>query len=227
MLLEDGPRETCEWLARIVACWAGVEIDDEREEKRVVSAEEALREAFPAPQGFETLLMKDGFSAITHKRPIGCMSAFLCVWLAFWTLGCVFLALGKFGTPDKNPEVVIIGIPFFIAEIIVACLLSYMLFSKKRFVFEGGELMVETKVFSLSWKKTYPRELIERVVQVKDGGEGEDSFPSWGLKVFLRDGSSKTILYRLPYEHSLWLGRAISAWSGAQMLEVAPPSLKD
>ncbi len=221
MLVEDVSREEGEWLARIVAEWGGVEIEDER--NRPVPKAEAFEEASPPPKGFKSRLLEDGSSAITHKRPLGAMSIFLCVWLAFWTFACVILALGKFGTPEKNPEILIIGIPFFIAEIIVACLLSYMLFSKKSFVFEGRELREETNVFFLSWKKRFSRDLIERVVQIKDGGEGDDSFPSWGLKLFLRDGSSKTLLYRLPYEQSQWLGGVIGRWSGVNFEEAPPP----
>ena len=46
------------------------------------------------------------------------------------------------------------------------------------------------------------------IVQVKDGGEGDDSFPSWGLKV---EGDRETTpIFRQSYDKSHWLGRALA-----------------
>ena len=49
-------------------------------------------------------------------------------------------------------------------------------------------------------------------MQVKDGGEGKDSFPSWGLNVQVE--KPYILLSRQEYQKSHWLGTMLKKWSG-------------
>jgi hypothetical protein len=68
----------------------------------------------------------------------------------------------------------------------------------------------------------HTRSSIRRIVQVKDGGEDDDSFPSWGLKV---EGEKEvTLIYRQPYDKSHWLGGVLAKWAQVDFVE-APRDL--
>ncbi len=177
------------------------------------------------PTGFFMLPSEPGALALLHRRAgMRQMNAFLAVWLLVWTLCCAFLLREVFfsGHALKAAQVFFAAV-FCVSEAGVACLLFYLLFSRKLFYLDSCELFMETRLLFMKWRKTFPRNGIASVRQVKDGGEGKDSFPSWGLKLFLMDGSSKTLLCRLPYEQSQWLGGVIGRWSGAGFDEAPPP----
>ena len=55
---------------------------------------------------------------------------------------------------------------------------------------------------------------LKEVKQVKDGGEGEDSFPSWGLALIA--GTEVHVLSRQPIDKSDWLGPIIAKWAGVE-----------
>ena len=173
---------------------------------------------------------------IDHKRTgMGCLNLFLGVWLTGWTFGCVFLVRAYFtggkmegGDPIPLWFVMAFVIPWFF----VAFLLLYSNFARKRFRLTPDTLHVETQILFLQWSISIPRETISEIRQVKDGGEGDDSFPSWGLRIrssslvnslvhrlvqfnnFGRNNRMRTILARLPYDHSRWLAEILSEWSG-------------
>ena len=107
---------------------------------------------------------------------------------------------------------------FWAAEIVVAVLLAYLLFCKKTFRLDRDDLVMETAVLGFKRRKSIPKSSIRRLVQVKDGGGGEDSFPSWGLKV---EGDKKaTLIFRQPYEKSHWLGQVLAQWAGVEFAEL-------
>lgn len=174
------------------------------------------------PDGFKLEL--DGREAfvIRHKRTgMGCMNLFLMVWLAGWTVGCVFLLQQYFagGTMDSGDPIPWWFVAlFWAAEIGVAALLLNLVFSRKRFRVTPNAIEMETDL--LGWKrtKTVQRSNLRYLEQVKDGGEGEDSFPSWGL---VAHGAEKTtLIYRQPHNKSLWLGRILARWTGAEFREL-------
>jgi hypothetical protein len=53
---------------------------------------------------------------------------------------------------------------------------------------------------------------VTAVRQVKDGGDGEDSFPSWALAVVGR--TEMRVLSKQPIEKSAWLGLIVARWAG-------------
>lgn len=80
-----------------------------------------------------------------------------------------------------------------------------------------------------------PRETVTHLIQIQDGGIGRDSFPNWGLKIksassnkdvaskilslvyFGRNVRYRSLLFRLPYEHSLWLGIVLARWANTKL----------
>ena len=64
---------------------------------------------------------------------------------------------------------------------------------------------------------------------MRDGGQGDDSFPSWGLEVEADTNTNPnidtdrktTLLYRQPYEKSRWLGQVVARWAEVEFVEAA------
>ena len=111
---------------------------------------------------------------------------------------------------------------FLLAEIGVEYLLACLLFTRKTFKFEPTRLTIKSETLGYKRHKVIPKESIKLVVQVKDGGSDEDSFPSWGLRV---EAEGKTILlFRQPYDKAAWFGSVVAEWSGALIKRVSPPA---
>jgi hypothetical protein len=143
---------------------------------------------------------------------------------------------------DSIPLFVIILLMFI--WICVAFALIYSRFARKTFHLSADALNIETNLLSIRWRMTFPRHAISQIKQVKDGGKRmhtrpgwsrkrrSDSFPSWGLQIessaeaksllsrlmlINRLGDNKrfrTILAKLPYEHSEWLAAILGQWAG-------------
>ncbi len=64
----------------------------------------------------------------------------------------------------------------------VAFLLLYSNFARKRFRLTADMLHIETRLLLLRWSVSIPRGTISEIQQVKDGGEGDDSFQVGGSK---------------------------------------------
>ena len=174
---------------------------------------------------------------IEHERTgMGCLNVYLGVWLTGYTCVCVALIHryfngGKMEGGDPIPLwfVMVFMIPWFI----VAFLLLYSNFARNTFRLSPDCLDIETTLLTLRWRITLPRDTISEINQIKDGGdEGEDIFPSWGVRVksaaisdsllqrltliyhFGRNNRYRTILARLPYDHSEWLADVLRNWAG-------------
>ena len=61
----------------------------------------------------------------------------------------------------------------------------------------------------------------KRIQQIQDGGDLEDSFPSWGLTV--HTSKRFQLIVRQPYASSLWLGRVLGEWSGVEFRSMPSP----
>jgi hypothetical protein len=175
------------------------------------------------PPGF-TVVPSGGDDLIIHhlRGGMGCMNIFLVVWLAGWSVGCVFLLrqyLNGGKMDDGAPIPLWFVCAFWVSEVVVACLLIYLLFCKKSFRADAVCLSVDTVVLGFKRSKTIPRKSIKRFLQVKDGGEGDDSFPSWGLKVEAE--KKTTLLFRQPFEKSRWLGRILAKWARVDFIEAS------
>ena len=117
-----------------------------------------------------------------------------------------------------------------LVDVIMFLFFLYSVFCKKSFQLNEKILVIKTKVLYYKTTKLFTRKTITQVKQVKDGGatllllkqqrnahlpkggEGKDSFPSWGLNMMY--GNRKvTIILRQPHVKSLWLGEIISSWA--------------
>ncbi|MFK7817567.1 MAG: hypothetical protein AB8G99_02515 [Planctomycetaceae bacterium] len=199
----------------------------------------------------------DDVHTIEHQRVKGGLNSCLSLWLAGWTICCICLLIGYFTgmrMDDGNAMSLDFVMVFLFAWFCVACWLLYLTAARKFFRLERDALQIVTRTLSLSWTVTIPRNSIVKLRQVKDGGEGEDTFPSWGLRIECTDVDDVTLqcfvpswLYRImttrlvpfprkpsnhmrsllrrqPYEQSRWLGIAIAKWAGVEVKLLPRPA---
>jgi len=178
---------------------------------------EGLSGSLPSvPKGFKVARQGDDVLHIEHRHTgMGCMVIFLLVWLSGWTVACGFLAKAVW---DK-PGMILFAMPFFAGEIFAAIILLWIFFGRTHYILTPDGLQVTRRL--LTWSKTrmFPIQDIKGFKQVKDGGEGEDSFPSWGLVVVMNNAKSVKILSRQGPQKSLWLGALLGQWSGKEFCE--------
>lgn len=166
-------------------------------------------------EGADTLVIR-------HQRTgMACMNLFGIVWLAIWTPVCV-LMLWRYldGGVDVRDEPIplVIVLFFWAAEIIVGCIVIEVLFNRKTFCLDPDNLLIDSRTLRFRSLQMVPRDAVVRVVQSKDGGEGRDSFPSRGLD--LETDKEVELIYRQPYEQSLWLGQVMARWAGVKFEKV-------
>ncbi|MEO0795136.1 MAG: hypothetical protein AAFX93_08245 [Verrucomicrobiota bacterium] len=175
------------------------------------------------PDGMKPQFASNDTFAIEYRRSgMGCMNVFLMVWLAIWTAGCVLMIRTRI--PEWRQEGTdVVPIPvillFWAFEFVVAGILLYLLFCRKSFLFDEQHMVLETRVLFYKKARIYPRNQIQQLVQFKDGGGGDDSFPSWGLKL-VHEGKKHGLIHRQPHEKSQWLGSVIAAWAGVSFVGV-------
>jgi len=179
-----------------------------------------IDEQIPIPAGFSLISSGPDACIIHHKRTgMGCMNAFFIIFLLGWSLGCVLL-LHRYLTEDTtqaDPVPLWVVAVFWLLEAFVAMCTTYALFCRKSFRIDTDCLTMETNVLGLRRRRNFPRDSIRHLVQVKDGGKGNDSFPSWGLRI---DTDKETMLLaRQPYEKSHWLGLVLAKWAQAEFIE--------
>ena len=111
------------------------------------------------PLGF-TMVPSGGDDFIIHhmRGGMGCMNIFLIVWLAGWSFGCVallrqYLNGGKM--ENGGPIPLWFVCVFWEGEVVVACLLTYLLFSKNSFRTDAAYLGVDTVVLGLRRSRPY------------------------------------------------------------------------
>lgn len=153
------------------------------------------------------------------------MNAFLAIWVVGWTIGCCALSYryqngGTFTDGASISPWVVAG--FWGGEFLVVGFLVYLLCSRKTFRIHSDRIEFEINIWCFGTRKTVPRNSVEKLVQIKDGGHGKDSFPSWGLKMI--GTRSIRLIFREPYEKSHWLGRYLADWADVAFEPADPPS---
>ena len=189
------------------------------------------------PDGFSCDVIGDECVIEHQRRGMGCLNLFLSVWLSIWTVACCALVFHYFNggkMEDGSPMAAWFVLLFLAAWVFVAGFLAYCLYARKTFRLLKDCLEIETQVLFFKWTAAIPRKSILAIEQVKDGGVDEDSFPSWGFRInwsfdenkvrtqgwitrvwqMGRVSKWKTILYRLPYDHSFWLAGVLGNWVG-------------
>lgn len=89
--------------------------------------------------------------------------------------------------------------------------LVWFLFGSIRVEANDDLLFITKRLFGLSWTHSISRNELIGFRQIKDGGEGDDTFPSWGLRVDTR-ARGVWILRRQSLETSAWLGDRLAAF---------------
>ncbi len=167
------------------------------------------------PKGFLVTASLDGYPAVTYKTTgmIG-IAVFFTVWLTGWTTACVLMSYKMFftGQPFHFPQLLFLII-FWSAEFAVIGTVLWLFFSETVITFYPDRLLVERSLHKYHKRWQMTRQNIEAVWQIKDGGEGRDSFPSWGLVMGGKDREIK-LLARQKFEKSAWLGPIVARWAG-------------
>jgi hypothetical protein len=168
------------------------------------------------PKGFKVAKEGDETLHVEYRQAgMGCSVVFLVVFLSFWTVPCVLLLVGVFsGPPLASLASCLFAIPCLAGEVLVAIILLWMFFGRMHFILMPDGLKVTKRLFTWSKTRVFPMGEITAFTQVKDGGGGEDSFPSWGLVVHA--AKSVKIFSRQELKKSLWLGELLSKWSGKE-----------
>ena len=169
------------------------------------------------PKGFKVNSFSRGFFEVEYRRSgMKALNGFLILWLSIWTIACVFLLRSYLDggvMDDGAPTSIWFVAIFWGAEILVASILLYSLFCRKVFKVDHESLSMDINVLGLHWRKSMRISEIIELQQVKDGGEGKDSFPSWGLMVVGEvDQDTKTIklISRQPHSRSVWFGSVLA-----------------
>ncbi|MBI5706530.1 MAG: hypothetical protein HZC36_06025 [Armatimonadetes bacterium] len=164
----------------------------------------------PPPAGF--LLEFESGSPVIRYRPkgMGCAIAFFIVWILGWTGGCIALLASALARTASGPTVGFVML-FWATDVLVILIFLWLFRSQTVFRFSESELIWTKSLGKLKRRKCFPKSGILAVRQVKDGGDGEDSFPSWGLMLV---GPDFKVLSRQDIGKSDWLGPLLAQWAG-------------
>lgn len=168
----------------------------------------------PPPRGFVIIAADEsGFTIRYRTSGMGCVALFFAVWLSGWTASCVLFTAGALFNPDGVIWLLLLFmLPFWVIEFGTITYVAWFFGSQTRFTFGPDELIAERSLWRFRRRRAFRREEITAVRQIKDGGEGEDSFPSWALAVI---GQTEVrLISRQPIDKSNWLGPIIARWAG-------------
>jgi hypothetical protein len=115
--------------------------------------------------------------------------------------------------------------PFLATGTGVLCYAAQFFLGVTIFTFKPEELVAEKYFLWRRRQRVFLRQSIKAVKQVKDGGEGEDSFPSWGLSII--GDKAVGIISRQPMEKSDWLGPIVAEWAGVPFEPAEPAKRQD
>lgn len=173
------------------------------------------------PKGFKLDYKSKDFFIVEYKRTgMIAMNLFTGFFILPWIGGCILLLFDVHSEQSyvTSSNILLLALLFGIIPLLF---FLYYVFCKKRFQFNEERLVIKTKVLFYKTTKLFTRTNITQVKQIKDGGEGKDSFHSWGLNIMYRN-KEVGIISRQPHEKSLWLGKIISSWTNVPFKSVPP-----
>ena len=172
-----------------------------------------MAEVDEPPRGFQVSTSEAGDLQIRYRTTgMGCVVVFLTVWLSGWTVGCLlFTCVGIFKLDGNGWLILLFLVPFWMIDVAIFSFVAWYVRSITIFQFGPEELVIERSLMWMRRRRNFPRTELKEVKQVKDGGEGEDSFPSWGLALIA--GTEVHVLSRQPIDKSDWLGPIIAKWA--------------
>lgn len=165
-----------------------------------------------------TVVSETSELCVTYRSAgMGCFVVFIVVGVLGLGIG---VALAVFNRPDEIVRIVtsswgaaVCSLAGVVAWFFWTGLLVWFLFGETEVVASAEKLHVTWRLFGLSCRRVVPRENIRGFVQIQDGGRGDDSFPSWGLKA-VAGHRNVSLLYRQPFGVSDWLGSRLAGYYG-------------
>lgn len=152
--------------------------------------------------------------AITYRTAgMRSLAVFFFVWLIVWTIVCGFFTY-KVLFGGLGADCIGLLFIFWGGELAVLGIMLVHFRTLTAFTFYPDRLVLERTLLHSRRQLSIPKEEIEVVRQIKDGGEDDDSFPSWGLAVEGR--SNIDLLSRQDIEKSAWLGPIVAHWAGVE-----------
>ncbi|MBC7819104.1 MAG: hypothetical protein IAG10_19620 [Planctomycetaceae bacterium] len=170
------------------------------------------------PKGFQIETDESGHEWISYRTSgMGCLLWFLVILLV--GVGGSFALVanhdpaGMLRLFDSTGASIGLGCGL-VAMAYFVWFLMFHLFGTTFFGLRPSELTIRKRLFGLSLAKSIDRDKMECFEQIKDGGEGDDSFPSWGLNLLA--GRRFRLLSRQPIEKSDWLGPKLAEFFGIE-----------
>jgi len=108
----------------------------------------------------------------------------------------------------------IAGLSGFIAIACASRFILFHMFGVTIYEMRPDALGISKRLWGAHWNVTLPRDEMLCIEQIKDGGHGDDSFPSWALVGRCR--TSHYLLKRQPIEKSDWLGPRVAGFFGIE-----------
>ncbi len=173
------------------------------------------------PKGFRVTREPTGSIWIDyHSGSVRGPAIFFVIWVVFTSLACVgsvydlysgYDSLASFASylakvPWLGWLAVAVAAMFMI--VLPAVVLAWFLFGQSRHGLSDEGLWVQKRLFFWQSNRFIPLQAMRSVRQVKDGGQEEDSFPTWGLRIQAEGDTN--LLWRQPIEKSDWLGEVLS-----------------
>jgi len=165
------------------------------------------------PDGFRLEYSEIGHPLIKYRtKGMTRVMIFFIIWLSFWTSACVFFTKQAFTAPDGiKVGLLLFMVPFWAAEFFTIGYVIWYFGSVMGFELQPEKLIVSRNCLMYRKQRELLKNQISKIRQVKDGGEGEDSFDSWGIIV--EADKKYKVLYRQQAEKSEWVGRILEKWS--------------
>jgi hypothetical protein len=167
------------------------------------------------PRGFKVTTADDGGLLIQYRASgMGCAAVLFGVWLTGWSAACLLGTYSAlFDLAGINYVLLLfMVVPFWFVEVFTVVFVAWLYLSVTKFLFGQEELIVERQLLWYRRRRVFRASEIKAVRQIKDGKEGEDNWPSWGLLVVA--GSNVKLLSRQPIDKSDWFGPVVAKWAG-------------
>ncbi len=175
------------------------------------------------PNGFRLFNEESKYQISYRSKGMGFMVFFVCSISVI--LGVTFTSGLFFDTPEnffgadadyiKSRSWFPVGIVLFYAAVLVGVVMSLSkLLTVTTYEISPQNLIVNRRFLFFSNTQTIPSLQIQKLSQIKDGGHGEDSFPSWGLNLYA--GRQIKLLRRETIDKSDWLGAELASYYGVE-----------
>jgi len=172
------------------------------------------------PRGFKVTTAASGDLVIDYQTTgMGCLACFTSAWLAIWTVAAGYTTYDL--VSHKPEDVSLSSMIMWVPLLPVAGWAAWYFFSVTTLTLSNDLLIARRRLGPIAREKRVARSAMTLIKTVKDGGQGGDSFHSWGLVV--RGRKELRILSRQPQEQVLWLGRLLAKWSGLPLKDGGSP----